>query len=144
MVLGGFMYSVGSRILVAHLVMVVVTSSLSFWVRTLKSWLKRTGRKRMITWIRSMLRRPCTEGYGQRRPKSIWYPQCLPHLQTQINMIPSILPTFTDTNQYDTLNAAYIYRPKSIRYPQCLPHLQTSFSRTCWAEVSNISLCIYI
>src|SRR4029434_1893581 len=78
------------------------------------------------------------------RPKSIRYPQCLPHLQTQINMIPSMPPTFTDPNQYDTLNASHIYRPKSIRYPQCLPHLQTSFSRTCWAEVSNISLCIYI
>lgn len=41
-----------------YLVVAVVTSSLSFWVRTLNSWLKSTGRNRMITGILSMLRRP--------------------------------------------------------------------------------------
>ena len=43
----------------SYLVVVVVTSSLSFWVRTLNSWLKSTGRKRIITGIFSMLSKPC-------------------------------------------------------------------------------------
>lgn len=44
-----------------YLVVAVVTSSLSFWVRTLNSWLKSTGRNLMITGILSILRRPCRE-----------------------------------------------------------------------------------
>lgn len=42
----------------AYLVVAVVTSSLSFWVRTLNSWLKSTGRNWIITGILSILRRP--------------------------------------------------------------------------------------
>lgn len=53
----------------AYLVVAVVTSSLSFWVRTLNSWLKSTGRNRMITGILSMLRRPWNQAGGARGRK---------------------------------------------------------------------------
>ena len=51
----------------AYLEVAVVTSSLSFWVRTLNSWLKSTGRNRMITGILSILRRPWGRVEKRRR-----------------------------------------------------------------------------